>query len=395
MARIRLPSRAALLDLAVVLFVAAVTEWQVFDTREHISTHIAGPRWLTVPLPLLIALPLFWRRSRPLLVTTLVMAGIAAQAVASGDTPEGLQIILLWLIVPYSVAAYSERREALVGLAVILAAFTFYTVGNDDVVSGREGPIWAGAFFLVLTVGAWLAGMVVHGRREAAALAAQARALEGEAQIASAEERSRMARELHDIVSHNLSVVVVQAAGARAQADQRDSDPATLEKIERSGREALVEMRRLLGVLREDEGADPALAPRPGIEQLPTLAERVRAAGLGVELEIEGDCAQLPPAIDLSAYRIVQEALTNTLNHAGPETQVRVRVRREPEALTIEVADDGRGTPAAASAGPGGHGLVGMRERAALLGGELLAGPRPAGGFVVSARLPLAAAGRA
>jgi signal transduction histidine kinase len=395
MARIRRLSRATLFDIAVVLAVTAVTEWAVFDTHEDVSTHVAGPRWLTVPLPLLIALPLLWRRSRPLLVAALVVAGFAAQAFASGHTPEGLQIILIWVIVSYSVAAHSDRREALIGLAVVLAGFTVYSAENDDIVSGRAGDLWAGAFFLILAVGAWLAGMVVHGRREAAALAAQASALERKARVASAEERARMARELHDIVSHKLSVVVVQAAGARAQADEHVSGAATLEKIERSGREALVEMRRLLGVLREDDGADPALAPRPGIEQLTTLADGVRGAGLAVELDIDANCAGLPAAIDLSAYRIVQEALTNTLRHAGADAHARVRVRRGREALTIEVIDDGGGQAAAGSPGSSGHGLIGMRERAALLGGELRAGPRPAGGFAVNARLPLPAPSRA
>ena len=392
--RIRRLSPATVFDIAVVLFVTAVTEWAVFEEREHISTPIAGPRWLTVALPLLIALPLLWRRSRPLVVSVLVMAGFAAQGVASGHTPEGIQIILIWVIVPYGVAAYSSRRDALIGLAVVLTGFAIYAVENDDLVSGRAGDLWSGAFFLILAVGAWLAGMVVHGRRDAAALTAHASALEHEAKIATANERARVARELHDIVSHNLSVVVVQAAGARAQAEQRDPDPATLEKIERSGREALIEMRRMLGVLREDDGAHPAVAPHPGIEQLPGLAERVRAAGLAVELELKGPFAGLPPAIDLSTYRIVQEALTNTLKHAGPAAHAHVRVHREPQALTIEVVDDGRGSVAATSPGPG-HGLLGMRERATIMGGELHAGPHPLGGFVVNARLPLAATGRA
>jgi signal transduction histidine kinase len=384
-------SRAPALDLTAVLFVTAITEWQVFETGENLSTHIDGPRWLTVPLPLLIALPLLWRRRRPLLVCALVMAGIAAQAVASGSTPTGLQIIVLFVLVPYSVAAYSERRAALAGLAVFLVGFSVYSVENDDIVSGRDGDLWAGAFFLVLAIGAWLAGSVVHGRRETAALAAQASALEREAQIATAQERSRIARELHDLVSHNLSVVVVQAAGARAQAGHSASDSATLEKIERSGRQALGEMRRLLGVLREDDDADPALAPQPGVDDLPTLVEGVRAAGMAVDLEIDQGCAGLPPAIDLSTFRIVQEALTNTLKHAGPRAHARISIRRESAAITIEVSDDGGRQPAPAGSATRGHGLVGMRERAALFGGELRAGPGPAGGFVVDARLPLAA----
>jgi signal transduction histidine kinase len=390
-ARIRTLGRTEALDVALVLFVTTVTEWQVFDTREHLSTHIAGPRWLTVPLPVLIALPLLWRRTRPLVVCSLVLAGIAAQALVSGHTPEGFQLILIWIVVPYSVAAYNERRAALAGLALVLAGFAIYSLENDDITSGRAGDLWAGAFFLALAIGSWLFGMFVHGRREAAALSARAAALEHEAQVASADERSRMARDLHDIVSHNLSVVVVQAAGARAQADRHEVGPATLEKIERSAREALVEMRRLLGVLREDDGKAPELEPQPGLGQLSTLVERVRGAGLAVNLEIDGDCDGVPPAIDVSAYRIVQEALTNTIKHAGRDAHVNVAVRRDAATLTIEVRDDGGPHAVPAASDAGGHGLVGMRERALLLGGELHAGALPAGGFAVVARLPLAA----
>jgi signal transduction histidine kinase len=151
-------------------------------------------------------------------------------------------------------------------------------------------------------------------------------------------------------------------------------------------------MRRLLGVLREDGASEQGLSPRPGIEQLPALAEGVRAVGPAVELEIEGDCNGLPPAIDLSAYRLVQEALTNVLKHAGPAATARVRVSRGADELTVEVVDDGRGRAPASESG--GHGLVGMRERVALLGGDLDAGPRPEGGFAVRARLPLTTAGR-
>jgi signal transduction histidine kinase len=253
------------------------------------------------------------------------------------------------------------------------------------------GPATCGsaAFLFILAIGAWL---VVHGRREAAALTANATALEREAQIATAEERARMARDLHDIVSHNLSVVVLQAAGARAKAETDDVDLRTLEKIERSGREALAEMRRLLGVMRDDQGGDGAtLEPSPGLAQLPALVERMRDAGVAVELRMDASGNGISPAIDLSAYRIVQEALTNTLKHAGPHANVSVTITREPGAVALEVADDGGADAAPASVADGpGHGLVGMRERASILGGELEAGPRPGGGFAVSARLPLA-----
>jgi signal transduction histidine kinase len=390
-------SRAmTLLDVAAGVFVAAVTEWQVFSAREHLGTHVAGPRWLTVPLPLLIALPLLWRRRVPLLACALVMAGIAAQALASGDSPEGLQLIVLWVLVPFSVAAHSDRRRGALGLGLTLAAFGAYAAENPDITSGRTGDIWAGAFFLILAIGSWLAGAVLHARRERGSLEEHARLLEREARLAVGEERSRIARELHDIVSHNLSVVVVQAAGARAQAGQDATETSTLEKIERSGREALVEMRRLLGVLRRDDDQDEVSpTPTPGIGELPRLADRLRAAGLEIEVKIAGDCAGLPPAVDLSAYRIVQEALTNTLKHAGCDARAAVRITREPDAITIQVADDGAGRPPGNPSGTEtGHGLIGIRERAAVFGGEVRAGARPEGGFSIHARLPLQASAR-
>jgi signal transduction histidine kinase len=391
-ARIGRVNGQAAFDVALVVFVAFSIEQHIFANGSDPSTYVAGPRWLTVPLPLLVALPLLWRRSRPLLVCCLVLGGIVLQSVVSGHSPEGLAFIAIWVVVPYSVAAYSDRRRALTGLGVIVGAFAIYGLENDDVMSGRTGDLWSAAFFFILAIGAWLGGLVVHGRREAAALTATATALEREAQIATAEERARMARDLHDIVSHNLSVVVLQAAGARAKAETDDVDLRTLEKIERSGREALAEMRRLLGVMRDDQGGDGAtLEPSPGLAQLPALVERMRDAGVAVELRMDGNGNGLPPAIDLSAYRIVQEALTNTLKHAGPHANVSVTITREPDAIALEVADDGgaEAVPVSVADGPG-HGLVGMRERASMLGGELEAGPCPGGGFAVNARLPLA-----
>src|SRR4051812_4502899 len=309
-ARIGRVSKQTAVDVALVVFVAFSVEQHVVANGSDPSTYVAGPRWLTVPLPLLVALPLLWRRSRPLLVCCLVLGGIVLQSVVSGHSPEGLAFIAIWVVVPYSVAAYSDRRQALIGLSVLLGAFAIYALENDDVMSGRAGDLWSAAFFLILAVGAWLGGLVVHGRREATALTAQASALEREAQIATAEERARMARDLHDIVSHNLSVVVLQAAGARARAETREVDPTTLEKIERSGREALAEMRRMLGVMREEEGSESAaLRPNPRLSELPALAERVRGAGVAVDLRVELPTGDVPPAIDLSAYRIIQEAL--------------------------------------------------------------------------------------
>jgi signal transduction histidine kinase len=311
--------------------------------------------------------------------------------VVSGDSPEGLALVVLWPLVPFSVAAYGGRRQGVVGLGLTLAAFGVYAAENADITGGRADNLWAGAFFLIVAIGSWLAGAVLRGRRERASLQAHARLVEHEARAAIDEERSRIARELHDIVAHNLSVVVLQAAGARAQAAPDAGDASTLEKIERSGREALVEMRRLLGVLRrDDDDQTTSLSPSPGIDELPKLAERLQGAGLHVELRLDTAGAALSPALHMSVYRIVQEALTNTLKHAGPQARVVVKVERDGDALTVEALDDGaRRPPREPSHADGGHGVIGMRERAALFGGEVRAGPRPDGGFAVYARLPL------
>jgi signal transduction histidine kinase len=209
---------------------------------------------------------------------------------------------------------------------------------------------------------------------------------EEKARTAVAEERSRISRELHDVVAHSVSVMVVQSQAAQRllEGEQRNARQA-LESIETTGRQALTEMRRLLGILRRTD-AELALAPQPGLEHLDALIEQTREAGLPVELSVEGDVGSLPPGVDLTAYRIVQEALTNTLKHAGP-AHARVTIRRRDDGMELEVADDG----AASGKGDGsGQGLIGMRERVALYGGALESGRRDGGGYIVRARLPLA-----
>jgi signal transduction histidine kinase len=207
------------------------------------------------------------------------------------------------------------------------------------------------------------------------------------ARVAVAEERARIARELHDVVAHSVSVMVLQTGAVRRLLDEHQTrEREALGAVERTGREALAEMRRLLGVLRApDEQAE--LAPQPGLSELPALVARTEAAGLPVALRVEGEPSALPLGIDLSAYRIVQEALTNTLKHAGP-AHAEVAIRYERDSIDIEIADDGRRAP---TDNGGGHGLVGMRERATLYGGELTAEAREGGGFVVHARLPVPA----
>jgi signal transduction histidine kinase len=371
-----------LVDVAagVVLIVTFESlAWSHFGPGEH----IAGPPWLTASLPLLMIVPLWWRRQYPLATWLLVLTGLLLQTVTSQNSAEGLEILTPLAIGSYSVAAYGARRNAVAGLFALLAGYSVFALEDRNFRSGTADAFWATAFFGLAMVAAWLIGSFASSRRDAAQAAANARRTEELARNAVNAERSRVARDLHDIVSHNLSVVVLQAAGARARSQGQPADSA-LEKIERSAREALTEMRQLLGVLRTDEGS-PMLSPQPGFEDVATLVERVRDAGLPVELTIEEGLTSLPPVIGLSASRIIQEALTNTLKHAG-SARAQVRVARADGAVTIEVADNGCGPTTAEEPG---QGLVGMRERAVLLGGQLSAEPRGSGGFVVRARLPV------
>jgi signal transduction histidine kinase len=383
--------RLLLVDVGLVLVLSGLTEWAVWGGDGVVGTAVAGPRWFTAALPLLLNVPLLARRRHPLIAWTVMIAGVVVQAVSSGNSAEGFELLLPLAIGAYAVGRFGVRREALLGLLVFTAGYLPYSLEDANVRSGDVQQAWAAAFFYLAVVLCGLVGVFLRSRHEAAVLAAHAAAVEREAQAAVAEERARMARELHDIVSHNLSVVVVQAAGGRATPGRTADETAqTLEKIEGSGREALVEMRRLLGVLRDRDG-EPELGPQPGIERLAALIDSVRAAGLPVECAIDVG-RDVPPAVGLSAYRVVQEALTNVLKHAG-SASARVCVRREDDAVVVEVADDGAGVTGPGSARPG-HGLVGMRERVALLGGDLRAAPRPEGGFAIHARLPLAGAPR-
>jgi len=350
----------------------------------------AGPPWLRAVFPLLVGAPLVMRRRAPLLMWTVIWAGVSLQAFVTGYQPQGPGLVFALFVGSYSLAAHSSLRRALAGLAVMAPGAAVYLHASDtggeslivhDIVGGQVAG--ASLFFIGEILALWLAGLFVRARRQAAALAARNTALQRQAEQAAAAERARIARELHDIVSHHLTVVVLQAAGARARGRPAEG---TLEKIEHSGRQALTEMRRLLAVLREPPG-EPALTPQPGIGELGTLADNVQAAGVPVRLVVDGDHAALPAAVNVSAYRIVQEALTNVLKHAGP-AHAEVAVGCAAGAVTIEVTDDGAGI-ATTGAQAGGRGLAGMRERVTVFGGELLAGPRPGGGFTVRARLPL------
>jgi signal transduction histidine kinase len=325
-----------------------------------------------VPLILLQTLPLAWRRVRPPAVLAVtVAAAVALFGVSHSYLPIGVVIAL------YSVAAHCERPVAIkAGLATVAAlAVPILWSGFD-----RPDHILASTVLLALS---WTAGAYLGELRGRAIRAERER--EAEARRAVMEEHARIARELHDVIAHNVSVMVVQAA---AGADVFDTSPEralqTLVAIEATGRQALAELRRLL----DTEPGENALAPQPGLARLDALAGQVRAAGLAVELRVEGEPFPLPSGADLSAYRIVQEALTNTLKHANA-TRASVLVRYARDQLELEVCDDGRGRLAGGDGG--GRGIIGMRERATLYGGDLQAGPAPGGGFAVRARFPIGA----
>jgi len=352
----------------------------------------------TLGLVLLAALvpALFIRRRLP--GTSLAaVAGLQIGVIALGIAPGAN--FAAELVAPYSVALYGSRRVRLIAAAC--AGFALIVLALPVSSGWDRGNSLA---LLVAGAGAWLVGEVMRNRRAGVAdLAERTARLERERDLeaarAAAEERLRIARELHDVVAHNLSVVVVQAQAAQRILD-RDVERArgVVVSIERTGREALDEMRRLLGVLRAGEPSgdgeaegDGLFGPQPGLAHLGELVEQLHAAGLPVSLRVEGDERPLEAAVDLSAFRIVQEALTNALRHAGP-ARAEVVLRYHPRDLELTVSDDGRGGSARFDGRPvpgSGHGLVGMRERVELFGGELAAGPRPGGGYEVRARLPL------
>jgi signal transduction histidine kinase len=356
---------------------------------------------------LLALVPALWLRRRWPGTVLLAVAGIQAGLFALRVQPSAN--FLVEMAAPYSLALYGSRRAqrasaVAAGVALLVLALP---IGLPSAQRGQAVAL------LVVGVVAWLVGNTIRERRgrfvdleDRAARLERERELE--ARRAVAEERLRIARELHDVVAHNLSVVVVQAQAAQRVLD-RDTGQAraVIASIEGTGREALDEMRQLLGVLRggapdgPSDGEGGELWPQPGLARLGELVEQVRAAGLPVTVRVDGTQRPLGAAADLSAFRIVQEALTNTLKHAGP-ARAEVLLSYGEHDLELTVSDDGRGAAAALSRdqdrGAGlagsGHGLVGMRERVALFGGELSAGPRPGGGYQIRARLPLEVAVR-
>ncbi|MEA2442026.1 MAG: hypothetical protein QOH76_3450 [Thermoleophilaceae bacterium] len=369
--------------------VVAVAACIIAELELAIGSGIQGPAWVNAVAAVGATLPIAVRRRWPLAAVVIVGAVVAGQEALHGDFVENSIIPLLSLpMVVYGVSAYCERQRAFVGL---LAALAFVWA---DVLLADRGVGGDFLFTALLVFGPWLVGRIVAARNELAAeLSDKADRLEREqekqAQLAVAQERARIARELHDVVAHNVSVMVVQAAAARRMIDHDASKAKeALGSVEQTGRSALREMRRVVGMLGQAD-EELALAPQPSVEELDWLIERAREAGLEVDLTIEGEKKRLESGVDLSAFRIVQEALRNTLKHAGPaHAQVTLRYREHD--VEVDVSDNGRGVRAPADNGAvTGHGLLGMRERVAMLGGEIEAGYRKDGGFAVHARLPL------
>ncbi len=375
MARISVWERARRVDpiiwdalLAAVLLVGHVVGVLV-------ASQAQGSDALAIALVVFACIPLTIRRRAPIVVVAVV--SLATAAYALGDLAGDLLIPLA--IATYTAAAYRDRGSVLaVALPMSAAAALLLQIGHDDVNN------WVDALSgLVLPVGVpMLLGRMTFNRRRRIA-----EDRERAASDAVVAERARIARELHDVVAHAMSVMVVQAGAARTAIDRSPAAAeAALRRIEETGRDGLGEMRRLLGILRPDDAAD--LAPQPDLDRLDELLETMRHAGLRVEALIEGDRRALPPGVELTAYRLVQEALTNVLKHAA-DAHARVVLRYGGQALDVEVMDDGPG-PLPDGTDAGGRGLIGMRERVELFGGSLETGARPGGGFVVRARIPVA-----
>jgi signal transduction histidine kinase len=345
------------------------------------------PYAASVPFALVEAAAVAWRRRAPLPAVVAGTGAMFVQTAAGVSLHTPVMPIVVGLIVVYSVAEYERLERAAVGLAVALAgSLAAIQLAQAN---GESYGVADRLFVALFIVAPWIVGRALHGRTvEAAEQAARAEGLEREQQLAVEEERGRIARELHDVIAHSLGVIVVQAgAGERVAARTPERAEEALRSIQEIGRQALGEMSRLVGVLR-DGGEEVGLEPQPGLARLEELLEQTRQAGLPVELTVAGDAVRLPPGADLSAYRIVQEALTNARKHGGGRAAIALRY--SPDELVIEVVNDG-GAGERNGAG-GGHGLVGMRERAALYGGTLEAGPQD-GGFAVRATLPLRGAG--
>lgn len=375
------------LDAGLVAAIVVVSQLEIWAPHLLIRpSHVPGPHAAVSVAYLLAALALVVRTRLPLAAVVLMCVPLCAEWIAFGSV-ESFSGFVLIMIAAYSVAAYARRDHAVAGLAVLFVGGWVWTL-NDPTVRPTLGQHLAQLMWLAPALLLWLTGLYVRRHRlveQRSATAAARVEREERARAAVADERARIARELHDAIGHSVSVMTVQASAVRRLlTPEQKRELEALTAVEQTGREALAEMRRMVGILRDPDEA-PALSPQPGLGQLGGLLEHVRAAGLPVQLRVEGEAIELLPGPDHTAYRLLQEGLTNALKHARAR-QAEVLLRFEPKALEIVVTDDGRGGPTASG---GGHGLIGMRERVSVYGGQLSAGPLDRGGFELRARLPL------
>jgi signal transduction histidine kinase len=329
------------------------------------------------------ALALWWRRRHPLAaLVVIVCAGLASFVISPEREPSGTALVFA----VYAVSVYDGMRARLwvagAAIAIILAAVVLLLLGD---LSTARNLIPTGGLSLV----AWVIGDYIRGRRDFLIELITRHSQESDALRRQAvdEERLRIARELHDVVAHNVSVMAIQAGAARVAINADGDNRKALQSIETTARDTLAELNRLLGVLRKEPG-QPAMSPQPGLEQIDALLKTAQDAGLNVDLKMTGAPQPLPAALDLTAYRIVQEAITNALKHAHA-SRLEVRVAYLPDALELTVRDNGEGVSEEAVKASTGHGLIGMRERVAVFGGLLEAGSSDLGGFIVRSRLPL------
>jgi signal transduction histidine kinase len=357
----------------------------VFTLEVLTESGFAGHRPLNLLLGLAFCATLLLRRRYPLvpLASALVLIELAnlARPAVPNQLAETGAFLFGFVFAIYSAGRYATGRAVLGCALLVVAAIPLAGIEPGDPVAFTDI-----AFFVMFLGGPFVGGRIVRRR------VARERVLEVErdtrAAEAVAEERTRIARELHDVVSHAISVVVLQARGGRKLlSEEPDAAREAFDVIERVSEQALTEMRRLLGLLRQED-EELVLAPQPSLARIDELVSALKASGLPVEVTVEGEPAPLPPGVDVSAYRIVQEALTNSLKHAGP-ARAHVYVRYHDDDVELEILDDGAGT---GNGGGTGHGLAGIRERVAVIGGEMDTGRRPDGGYAVRARLPLGSA---
>ena len=377
----RAASVQQLVDVAVPVVLAVLAVTQLVSDRPP------GSPTLQTVSALAAVLPLAARRRAPLTVTLVVMSAVVVQVLAAGGEPATFASFLAAMVCVYTLAREARPVPMAVGLLFVAAA-----VVATAFLQARTTPVQPFEAVYPLVYFGIAGGLGAFVRQRALRLSAvEDRAvaleseLEREAELAAAEERTRIARELHDVVAHGLSLMVVQAEAAEEMLTLSPEAAAQpLHRVQQTGRESLAEMRRLLGVLRTADSGPSATVPQPSLRRVPELVREAAEAGLPVEVTVHGEPVELPPGRELAAFRIVQEALTNVRRHAHA-TRASVELAYTPTSLRIDVTDDGRGRTGDHT----GHGLIGMRERAALYGGTLDAGPADGGGFRVTAVLPV------